>query len=136
MNIIEDENKTSDTNQAVCSVTEGHQLYPLIVTFRCQANTQRIEVNLRSGILSEVKNCKFHRIEPSHNLGQHRAFSILYRPIEGFSGELLVYVFPNVQGNKIATRKIFDVKALSLYSRSATGRFSDYLKMSKQRYII
>jgi len=88
MNIIEDENKTSDTNQAVCSVTEGHQLYPLIVTFRCQANTQRIEVNLR--------------------------------PIEGFSGELLVYVFPNVQGNKIATRKIFDVKALSLYSRSAT----------------
>jgi len=53
MNIIEDENKTSDTNQAVCSVTEGHQLYPLIVTFRCQANTQRIEVNLRSGILSQ-----------------------------------------------------------------------------------
>ena len=51
MNIIEDENKTSDTNQAVCSVTEGHQLYPLIVTYRCQANTQRIEVNLRSGIL-------------------------------------------------------------------------------------
>ena len=129
MNIIEDENKTSDTNQAVCSVTEGHQLYPLIVTFRCQANTQRIEVNLRSGILSEVK------IANSTELylvirGQHRAFSILYRPIEGFSGELLVYVFPNVQGNKIATRKIFDVKALSLYSRSATGRFSDYLKMS------
>ena len=51
MNIIEDENKTSDTNQAVCSITEGHQLYPLIVTYRCQANTQRIEVNLRSGIL-------------------------------------------------------------------------------------
>jgi len=88
MNIIEDENKTSDTNQAVCSITEGHQLYPLIVTYRCQANTQRIEVNLR--------------------------------PIEGFSGELLVYIFPNVQGNKIATRKIFDVKALSLYSRSSS----------------
>ena len=51
MNIIEDENKTSDTNQAVCSVTEGHQLYPLIVTYRCQANTQRIEVNLRSGLI-------------------------------------------------------------------------------------
>ena len=109
MNIIEDENKTSDTNQAVCSVTEGHQLYPLIVTFRCQANTQRIEVNLRSGILIlSLEVSKEH-------------LSILGRPIEGFSGELLVYIFPNVQGNKIATRKIFDVKALSLYSRSATG---------------
>ena len=71
MNIIEDENKTSDTNQAVCSVTEGHQLYPLIVTFRCQANTQRIEVNLRSGILRQLFTWK------KAIGGQQRAFRIL-----------------------------------------------------------
>ena len=50
----------------------------------------------------------------------------MQRPVEGFSGELLVYIFPNVQGNKIATRKIFDVKALSLYSRSSSGWFSNW----------
>ena len=78
MNVLEDENATSDVNQAVCSITEGNPIYPLIITYRCQSNTQRLEINLR--------------------------------PVEGYSGELIAFIFPNVQGNKIAIRKVFEIK--------------------------
>ena len=96
MNILDDENATSDVNQAVCSITEANPNYPLIITYRCQSNTQRLEINLR--------------------------------PVEGFSGELIVFVFPNLQSNKIAIRRVFEIKALSLYIRcpafESTSSFS------------
>ena len=83
MNIVDDSNASSDTNQAVCSVIENNPIYPLCITYRCQANMQRLTVQLR--------------------------------PVEGFHGELLVFVFPNLQGNKIALKRTFEVKSLSLY---------------------
>jgi len=100
MNIVDDERASSDTNQAVCSIVENNPIYPLCITYRCQANMQRL--------------------------------TVLLRPVEGFNGELIVFVFPNLQGNKIALKKSFEIKSLSLYSRASA--FTPNTAVSMMRF--
>lgn len=88
--LVEDNNAISNVNQAVRSVhADPSSNYPMMITYRCQADTTRLEVKIR--------------------------------PIEGYYGEINVFVFPKLRVNKIVLRHDFTISALSLH-QSITAR--------------
>lgn len=88
--LVEDKNVTSNANQAVRSIHENtSESYPMMITYRCQADTTRLEVKVR--------------------------------PIEGYYGEINVFVFPKLRVNKIVLRHDFTISALSMH-HSATAK--------------